>query len=175
MDEVAAWVDRARNNFRCEKAVITDHQEYRELIGRFYAHVQAEVLGMTSLYESNPEFFQGFGMGLLKDAYAGAGWITIFNMARTGLEGGLRAVLDVLSERMALEYAGSQIATRVADYLEGLSHEEKVASVEEYLNKFGHLLPTELIEDGPLLLSIRFYDLLKEHPFLIRRLRRLGR
>jgi len=37
LDRVAARVDRARTSFRCEKAMITDFDEYMELTGRFYA------------------------------------------------------------------------------------------------------------------------------------------
>ena len=94
---------------------------------------------------------------------------------RTGVEGGLRAVLDTVAEALALEYARNEINARVYDYCESLSGRELLSAAEEYLERFGHLLPGELTESGGVRLKASFTRVLCEHPFLMRRMSRPGR
>ena len=69
-----------------------------------------------------------------------------FEMVRTGLEGGLRDVLGAMAEALALEYAHKEIGARVYDYWEGLSARQRLAAADEYLDRYDHLLATELTE-----------------------------
>lgn len=175
LDEVAARVNRARNSFRFERALITDYEEYEELIGRFFAHVEAQVLRIRPMYDTGAQLYRGRATALLNQAYGSQGWKTAFEMVRTGLEGGLSAVLGAMAEALALEYARNEIRARVYDYWQGLSARERLAATEEYLAKFGHLLPSELTEGSAARLKANFPGLLIEHPFMMRRMRRLGR
>ena len=87
----------------------------------------------------------------------------------------MRAVLDTLAEALALDYARNEIQAPVHDFWGRLSVQERLAATEEYLAKFGHLLPSELTEGSAARLKANFPDLLSEHPFMMRRMQRLGR
>ena len=175
LDEVAARVDRAVNSFPYGSAVVTDVEDFEELIGRFYAHVEGEVLSIGHKRGRYPEFDFGLSSELLAEAYGPEGWKTGFEMARRGLEGGLRGVLTTLAERMAVRYAQNEIRARVYAFWEELSPEEWLEAAEEYLGKYRHLLPSELTEGGAWRLKGDFAAVLAEHPFIIRRIRRVGR
>ncbi len=73
---------------------------------------------------------------------------TAFEMARTGVEGGLNAVLRKFAEVQAREYAENEIKGRISRYWEGLSADEKLRATDEYLAEYGRLLPSELTEHG---------------------------
>ncbi|MBA7710981.1 hypothetical protein ES703_119931 [subsurface metagenome] len=108
LDEVAARVNRARNSFRFGKALITDYEEYEELTGRFVAHIEAQVLRIRPMYDTGAQLYRGRATALLNQAYGSQGWKTAFEMVRTGLESGLRAVLDTLPRL----WPWSMLATR---------------------------------------------------------------
>ena len=176
LDNVAAKVDRAVNSFRGARGKVTDFHEYQELIGRFHAHVEAEVLQMREpMYDGYPEMHWGRASTLLSEVWGPEGWKTGFEMSRTGVEGGFRQVLSTLAERMALLYARNEIQARVSAFWSEASPDEWLSASEEYVAKFGHLLPSELTEGGAWRIKSDFQDVLNEHPFMLRRLSRLGR
>jgi len=56
-----------------------------------------------------------------------------------------------------------------------LSVEEQLAASTEYLQKYGHLLPSELTEGSAARIRANLPKVLEEHPHLIQRLRQVGR
>ena len=96
-------------------------------------------------------------------------------MARTGNEGGLYGVLRKFARRTVEGYAADEIAARVGDYWNNLSTEEKLDAPREYLRQYGHLLPSELTEGSAAGIRAFFPKVLKEHPRIIKGLRRIGR
>ncbi len=175
LDETSARVDRAAARFGHARAVVTHFDEYQELIGHFFAQVESGVLNTPPLWPAHKEMYVHRAQQLLNEAYGHSGWKAGFEMARTGVEGGLRQVLATLAERMALMYAHNEIHARVYAWWEGRSVQERLAAADEYLDEYGHLLPSELTEGGAWRVRGSFLDVLMEHPFLIRRLGRLGR
>jgi len=175
LDQVEGRVDRARNRFQHAAGRVTDMEAFEDLLGRFFAHVEAEVLRSTLLYEVDPGLYQYRAEELLREAYGPEGVKVGFEMARRGVEGGLRQVLNELGERLALGYARTEIEVRVYDWWDGLTATERWAATEEYLARFGHLLPGELTEAGGVRVRANFMPVLIEHPFLMRRMRRVGR
>jgi glutathione S-transferase len=175
LDEVASRVDRGANSFRFSKALITDYKEYQDVIAHFFAHVEGEVLRGSPLWPEGRDMYLHRAQVLLNEAYGTSGWKVAFEMARTGLEGGMRQVLDTLGERMALMYARNEIQARVSVFREELTPSQWLAAAEEYVAKFDDLLPSVLTEGGAYRLIASFHEVLIEHPFLLRRMSRLGR
>ena len=127
------------------------------------------------MYDTGAQLYRGRATALLNQVYGSQGWKTAFSMVRTGLEGGLRAVLQAMAEALALEYARNEIRARVHDYWQGLSTRERLAAADEYLGKFGHLLRSQLTEGSAPRLRANFPGLLIEHSFLMRPLSWPGR
>jgi hypothetical protein len=96
-------------------------------------------------------------------------------MARTGAEGGIYGVLEAVAGQMIDEYAENEIAAKIAAFWEALSMDEKLAVSQEYLDKFGHLLPYELTSGSAARIRGNFLKVLEEHPRIVKRLRSIGR
>ena len=124
LDAVSSRVDRAAARFGDARAQVTEFDEYQELIGCFFAHVEAEVLGTRTLWPAHKEMYVYRAQQLLNEAYGASGWKAAFEMARTGVEGGMRQVLATLAERMALMYARNEIRARVAVFWDEASPDE---------------------------------------------------
>jgi hypothetical protein len=72
---------------------------------------------------------------------------------------------------MVYNYAGNEISARVSHLWIQLSMEEQFQMIDEYLSKYGHLLPSELTEGSAARVKANFVKVLEEHPRLVRRMR----
>jgi hypothetical protein len=174
-DQVSARVNQAVNSFTTGRAMIEDWDEYEIYLADFYRHVEMTVLRMGSGVPDNGAFYWGQCSNLLNKAFGPNGFKAAFEMVRTGKEGGLYHVLKTVADLMSEKYAQNEISARISHYWESLTLDEKLTAPDEYLSKYGHLLPAELTEGSAARLRANFPKVLEEHPKLIRRMRRIGR
>jgi len=76
---------------------------------------------------------------------------------------------------MAKQFADTEIRATVRHYWDNLSVEEQLAAGEEYLKKYGYLLPSELTEANAVRIRANLPRVLHEHARMMQRLRRIGR
>ena len=176
-DKTAARVHEALSRFRIDSASIQDWDAYREFMARLYCRLESAALGATRSRAVNLEFDWDRCAKLLNQAYKPAGYKAAFEMARTGNEGGLRAVMQALAEKLAERCAEGEIAARVGRFLEDLYREPERHQqvVAEYLEKHGRLLPSEVTEGTGARVAFNFQAVLENHPRVLRRLRQAGR
>jgi len=175
LDQVSARIDEALNSFNMESGIIQKWDEFKRVLTRFHWHVQKAILRTRLSRTPDPEIEWGRCCGILLKEYGLNGEKAAFELARTGAEGGLYRVLKSVARRMIDEYAGNEISAKICHFWHGLSVDEQLAATEEYLEKYGHLLPPELTEGSAARIKAHFVKVLEEHPHIIMRLRRLGR
>jgi len=175
IEAVSARIDEAINSFRVKSGIIDDWDTFTVVMGRFFRHLENHVLQIGSFSSLDPEFDWGHCRRMLIKEYGFNGEKTAFDMARTGLDRGFYGILKAVGEQMIKEYAQNEISARVYHFWDPLSVKEKLAAIDEYLEKYGHLLPSELTEDCAGRVKMEFVKILAEHPYLIRRLRKTGR
>ncbi len=176
-DKLSMRVDQAVNSFQAGSNRITDWKEFEKCIARFMIHLQNHVLlacKPRQLTEEYIEFAIHQGFTVLHRLFGKNGEKAAFEMARTGIEGGLYRVLKKIARKTVEEYAGYEIVARIGVYWNNLSTEEKLEAPEEYLKKYGHLLPSELTEGSAGRIRGFFQKVLEEHPKLVQRLGRVG-
>ena len=173
-DQVSARVDEAVNDFAMHRAIIEDWDEYENFLTDFYRHIETVVLRMGSGVPDNREYYWGQCANLLNKAFGQSGSKAAFEMVRTGKEGGLYQVLKTVANQMGERYAENEIGGRISHYWESLTLDEQLAAPDEYLQKYGHLLPSELTEGSAARLRVNFPKVLEEHPKMIRRIRQIG-
>lgn len=175
LDEVSADVDRAVNSFAAGRGAIEDWGEYERFLAGFLRHLERAVLRMNPGGPDSPEIYWTRCSNILRKEFGPSGHKTAFEMVRTGKGGGLYRILKTIAEKMTETYAQNEISARVNDYLNGLSVDEQIAAADEYLGKYGHLLPAEFTGGNAARLKAHFREILKEHPKTIQRMRRIGR
>ncbi len=174
-DQVSARVDEAVNDFAMHRPIIEDWDEYENYLADFYRHIETVVLRMGSGVPDSREYYWGQCANLLNKAFGPSGFKAAFEMVRTGKEGGLYQVLKTVADLIAEKYAQNEIFARISHYWESLTLDEKLAAPDEYLSKYGNLLPAELTEGSAARLRANFPKVLEEHPKMIRQMRRIGR
>jgi len=178
IDKVSGRVDQAVNSFKAGSSRITEWEAFENCIARFMVHLQNHVLRLRKPRQLTEEYIrfdihQGFTV--LQKLFGRNGEKAAFEMARTGNEGGLYGVLKKIALKTVEEYSGNEIKARISDYWHNLSLQEKLDAPEEYLKKYGHLLPSELTEGSAARIRGFFHRVLEEHPKLVQRLGRVGR
>jgi hypothetical protein len=171
IDQVSARVDKAINSFRVQRHVIKQWGEFQFVLARFFCHLENFILHIRPPRALNPNMDWSRCCRLIIKEFGADGQRAAFEMVRTGAEGGLYGVLRAVGRRMVVIYAGNEISSRVNFFWNNLSVNEKLSVSKEYLKKFGHLLPRELTERGAIRIRANFTKVLKEHPYLIRRMR----
>jgi len=176
LDSNSSRVNHALNSFQFASGMVSNRDEFEDLLKRFFRHTENCILSIPHSRIAPSEMDTGRCGIILRDIYGGfQGEKIAFDIARTGVEGGLYGVLKAIASKMADEYAKRAIASKIACFWGELEANEALAVVDEYLIKFGHLLPPEFTEGNGLRAKMNFERVLKEHPFLIKRMRKIGR
>lgn len=175
IDETYARADSALNSFAFTQAQITDWHKFHVCIARLVCHIRNTVLRLQKPLEVDVEFEWDQAVRYLHNEYGPEGEKTAFQKARTGNDGGLYSVVKAITQQMANEYSDNEIRSKISDFWNQLSVEEKLQTADEYLKKFGHLLPSEVTEGYPVRVKGFFHKFLEEHPKLIRNLRLASR
>jgi len=174
LDVLSARADRALNTFCYGSGVITDWLAFQACLSRFFCHIENHLLNVTPPRDENFDMDWGRSFRALRAIYGSEGEQAAFEMARTGAEGGLYAVLKAVARYQADWYAGNEISARASAYVNSLSAQDRIEAVREYIRKHGHLLPSEMTEGNAARIALHFYQTLCEHPRLLRRLHRVG-
>ena len=175
LDQVSSRADEAVNSFRMQSGIIKDWERFRTVLTEFYRHVENVILRIPSFRSPNPDIDWGRCCQLLLKEYGPNGEKAAFEIARTGTERGFYGVLKAVARQMINEYGGNEISARISNFWESLSTDEKLAASQEYLNKYGHLLPDELTSGSAARVRANFLKVLEEHPRTVKRLRGIGR
>ena len=176
-DDLSARAQKALNALPRKPTLLEDWDEWQAHMTEVYCRVECALLGIRPAREPDPEFDWSRCAGLLDLMYGRNGFKAAFEMSRTGTEGGLRAVREAVAERMAETMAERGTAALVAEFLSQFSEspDRYLDAVREYLDKWGHLLPAEVVEKGAPRVASSFSSVLEKHPQALRSLRRVGR
>lgn len=166
IEETQADVDEAVNSFSAPARVAT-WDEFHEVIARFYRHVENEVLRISM--DCDVSFDRSNADRVLAGVFGHAR--VAFDLARSGQEGGMFKVLRTLAQGMAEAYSEREIGARVADFLDGLSFDEERAVAREYIERYGHLVSSELMEGSPAYVQANLQRVLAGHPRIVQRVR----
>lgn len=174
LDEVARRADAAMDALPLSSGSVDDWEELKTCLAALTCAVDNAVLRLSPPREVHPGFDWEHACRALEREYGSSGVKAAFEMARTGNEGGLYAVLKTVARRHAEQYAWNEIRARISCYVGGLSADERLAASTEYLQKHGHRLPSELTEGSAARIHANFPRVLEEHVRTLQRLRRIG-
>jgi hypothetical protein len=175
MDEANRRIDEALNSFQRPMGTLTKWEDFRKCILRFHQHAEGKILGLVRPFSGDDKFDWGRCIGTLMKAFGKNGEKTAMQLVCTNVEGGLYRVLCEAGRALAEDYAENWVAGLVWNYWNSLSLAEKLAAPDEYITRFRHVLPSDLIEGNAGRIRAEFPRVLIEHPKLIQRLREASR
>ena len=175
IEPISSRVEIALNRFLKGSISIRSFYDFKMLVTRFYCHVEMHVLNIRLSHFPDPIIYWGRCHRILCNEYGPNGITAGMDICLLGAEGGLYAVLKTIAFQLIKNYSNTEITAKVLNFWESLSVEERLAVVDEYLRKYGHLLPSELKEGNAARLRLNFIKVLIEHPYIISEMRKIGR
>ena len=171
IERVSTAVDDAFNSFRNRNPIRT-FEDYREYMSKFVQHVEQIVLKFKSNDPYDKEFFWTRYSNLVKSGHGPDAWKMNYEKILTGKDGGTYKLLKDVAAMILEDRSGREISARVWRFWESLTNDEKLETVNEFLRKFGHMLPSEYTGGGGAYLKMNFPRVLEKYPQLVMEIRR---
>jgi len=171
IDDVENLINNAFASYYREKNTVDSWNEIEPCLADIFRTLENAALSIGGEFRGNVGFDGSRAMHLLSQEYGSNQ--TVYDIMLSGAEGGIYSILKALARLMAEEYSRNEIGARVSDWWESLSTEEKLEAPDEYLRKFSEILPQSVIQDN-YRLKAYFWQVLEEHPRLIKRIRDQG-
>lgn len=167
--------DDALSSFDYNAALIRDWPCFRDASARFLQHAECRLLNLRTAPRMPVSNAWERCVAIFLKAYGPDGEKVAFELARTGTENGFYGVCKRIAAHLAEEYALNHIRANCSLYWDMLSADEKLAAGEEFLRKYGHLLPSELTEGSAMRVRANLPQFLEKYPQFVRRLGQIGR
>ena len=173
LEQRAKQIDKAINTFRLNKASTENWNDFETCLAEFYCHL--ENLSLNKNRQAHQEMDYDRSRRMLLEEYGPSGEKIAFEMAQTGIDGGLYAVLKTIAGRLVRYYALNQVRYLVDEFWDNLSYDDRITAAKKYREKYGHLIPANYTEGSIEYLTSQLAKILEQHPAMIQRMRRVRR
>lgn len=164
-------VDNALLNFPFQSFQINSWGSCDYFVPSFFAKINTVFLPAEA--ESNLELGLITFHNVYRPVYGEQPEKPIYDRIIYGHEGGMHGFVKESIDVTVEFLAAVPIANRVDEFMDGLSDDEYSVVASEYLAKYGHLLPDEIVSKRELYLPWILRQFLKQHPRLMLRMRNI--
>jgi hypothetical protein len=141
-------IDEARSSFVLDSVIVQDAAQLEDVIQAFYVHLrsgkqetESSITGMTYLVEANL---------LLEEAFRNdGGYEAVLAEAQTGIQGGLRMILDRLTEHYKHRQKESYVNYVLKMALDAFDWQGKIDFMKSFFVQCPDAIPEELRAEDP--------------------------
>jgi hypothetical protein len=148
LTSISIPIDLARATYGIDSVTINSYDEFIDTITSFHVHLMRynrSVSEPLDLHDAGAEAF-----ALLERAFATKGGFQgALSEATNAINGGLRLVLDVITEQFKREEQEKQVNQVLKSALDPLDWKGKVALIKAFLKRLEPHLPPEIISQPP--------------------------
>lgn len=170
-ERIDRYRDAALNGLPPPPALITNKEQLFSLLAQVYCHLQSTMLGIGTQVP-NWQLHLSDCLRLLHKEHGENALQTVFDIARTGAQGGVRQLIRTIADLYSHQYAEELVSMAVEAYASNRTGEEFLADAAEYVRNYRHILPVEITEGPAARIHANFKKALKQHPFVVRQLHR---
>lgn len=158
--QVAARHDGARLTAEQHPTRVDNHEQFAAVIGAF-VNRQVQLTGGQTYapYEARAVAKE------MLNQYGRRYELTYNNYARDAIDGrngGLRAVLDILTDLIRDQQTSRYISDTIDQYVDPLSYDQKVAVTQQVIDHFRRLNPDAIDDPRPEVHAQNYVDMLRE-------------
>jgi len=155
-------IDSARGAYITDSVTVNSYEEFCETITSFYMHLKRHTRKLSEpvdLNEAAPE-----ALDLLERAFSKQGGLKAAEAeARTAVKGGLRLVLDMMTEQFKREEQEKYMNYILKSALDPLDWKSKVDLMGVFLKRLGPLLAPEIKSQPPERFAEHYEDLIRAY------------
>jgi hypothetical protein len=141
-------IDAARASFLLDRVTVDNSQQALDVITSFYIHLLEYTngtAGSPGIDQAGPD-----AHALMDRTFArGGGAAAATAEAISGVQGGLRFVLDQMTEQFKRERQEAHVQHVIATAIDALDWDAKVGFVKEFLRRHPDVVPAELASEPP--------------------------
>jgi len=179
IDFYQSQLDKAINSFDVPRPKFENYEQLKDYLGEYLWHLECILgdYGEKLRYDKKSlDYNKGFCTDIFYKHYGGYFQKTTLDMANTGLQGGIRQLFKEIDEYVLKKRLDSSIRGPVWNYINAMKDmADRKKAVREYVELYGHILPPELLDGDNGRLFLQFGAVLENHPYMIRRMREIGR
>jgi len=147
-NSVTLPIDSARATYLMDSATVNSYQEFTEVIGSFYLHLIRHMRNVSEPIDLNAVGDEA--IPLLERTFSQKGGIrAALAEARSGINGGLRVVLDLMTEQLKREQQEKHVNGVLKLAMDPLDWKAKVNLMEAFLKHIGPHLDPEIASQPP--------------------------
>ena len=153
---------------------ILDWNAFQDRMILIHATVEQHLLGLKEPVTAQADQAWGRCLSVLSRAFGQNGAKVAFELIRTSKAGGIGAVERTIAHHLADDMATTHIRMGAHSLWGSLSAQRKNAVVDEFLQKYGAYLPSELTEGGAWRIRADFPAILEHFADMLQRLSQIG-
>lgn len=141
--------DETRMRYALRQNTVRDFDEFSQVIGDYYAYHYAQCVSVGG--RLSPSEAAGRAKELLEQEYRrrNGDIVTAFNDAHDGTNGGLRAVLDIVAERLKTETVERYVRDAFDRHVAPNAWDQKVQIIREFIAQCGAHLASSIQAHQP--------------------------
>lgn len=147
--EIGIPLDSARSSFILDSSTVQTYDQFLDILQAFYIHLQHHI-GSGINQALDLDRARAEAIALLSRAFEDKGGDrAAFLMAKEGTQGGMRSVLDFITEEHKAQLHANHIQRIFKDAVNEMDWNEQVSFMRGAMKRLGPLLPSELKEMPP--------------------------
>jgi len=155
-------IDSARASYVMDTATVESYEEFVDSVCAFHLHLLRHVRGAVAPNTSDATCAEA--LALLERAFAKRGGLeAAFAEARDGPQGGMRYILDSLTEQFKNEEKAKHVSRVFKEALDPLDWKAKVALIATLLQRLNPVLPENIRSAPPERFARRWETLVQAH------------
>ena len=145
---VGVPIDTARATYRLNSLMVKSNQEFHDVITAFYLHLQRHLHPVSK--SVNMSTVKDDAAALLERAFADKGGVTAaMTEAGDAIHGGMKLILDAMTEQFKAEYQTRHINRVIREALGPLDREAQLSFISALLKRLSPHLPAEIAASSP--------------------------
>ena len=137
-------IDAARATFLPGAATTNSFDEFNEIVTAFYIRLQRHTYRLIEPVDLNVASSEARAL-LEKAFFKKGGWDAALAEAETGVNGGIRIVLDVMTEHFKHDHQEKYLDQALETALKPLDWEKTVSLTQAILKRLEHTLPQQVV------------------------------
>jgi hypothetical protein len=141
-NRIAMRFDNGRSSFMLESTTVEDWQGFEHITLDYYCHL-CRVVGGGDHGDASQNLAEAKNLAL-RGAGRNATIKKLFRDAVSGADGGMRRVLDYITDAMKQQYIERYIADAFDAYIAPCSIDEATEIMRQFLQAYQHILPSHI-------------------------------
>ena len=145
---VGVPIDTARATYRLNSLMVKSNEEFHDVITGFYLHLQRHMHSVSESVDMNR--VRDDAVDLVERTFADKGGVTAaMNEAGDAIHGGMKFILDCLTEQFKTESQTRHVNRVLRDALGPLNRETQICFISALLKRLASHLPSEVATASP--------------------------